>query len=148
LNVKRNPDTSPAAFYPKPVIVRMSDFKTNEYARLLGGEEFEPKEENPMIGFRGATRYCDPRYSPGFALECMALMRVRNKMWLTNLKVLFPFCRTVNERKKVIAQMALNGLRQGENGLKVLPCAKSQPTSSWLTNSRKSLTGTPSARTI
>ena len=91
-----------AAFYPKPVIVRTSDFKTNEYARLLGGAEFEPKEENPMIGFRGASRYYDPRYSPGFALECAALARVRNKMGLTNLKVMIPFCRTVDEGKKVI----------------------------------------------
>ena len=97
----------------------MSDFKTNEYARLLGGAEFEPKEENPMIGFRGASRYYDPRYSPGFALECAALARVRNKMGLTNLKVMIPFCRTVEEGKKVIAQMAQNGLRQGENGLEV-----------------------------
>jgi pyruvate, water dikinase len=108
-----------AAFYPKPVIVRMSDFKTNEYARLLGGAEFEPEEENPMIGFRGASRYYDPRYAPGFALECAALARVRNKMGLTNLKVMIPFCRTVEEGKKVIVQMAQHGLRQGENGLEV-----------------------------
>ncbi len=108
-----------AAFYPKPVIVRMSDFKTNEYARLLGGGEFEPREDNPMIGFRGASRYYDPRYSAGFALECAALARVRNKMGLRNLKVMIPFCRTVEEGKKVIAQMAQNGLRQGENGLEV-----------------------------
>jgi pyruvate,water dikinase len=108
-----------AAFYPKPVIVRTSDFKTNEYARLLGGAEFEPEEENPMIGFRGASRYYDPRYSPGFALECAALAHVRNKMGLTNLKVMIPFCRTVKEGKKVIEQMAQNGLRQGENGLEV-----------------------------
>jgi pyruvate, water dikinase len=108
-----------AAFYPKPVIVRTSDFKTNEYARLLGGTEFEPKEENPMIGFRGASRYYDVRYSPGFALECAALARVRNNMGLTNLKVMIPFCRTVEEAKKVLEQMARNGLRQGENGLEV-----------------------------
>jgi pyruvate,water dikinase len=108
-----------AAFYPKPVIVRTSDFKTNEYARLLGGAEFEPKEENPMLGFRGASRYYDPRYSPGFALECAALARVRNKMGLTNVKVMIPFCRTVEEAKKVIEQMTRNGLRQGENGLEI-----------------------------
>ena len=108
-----------AAFYPKPVIVRMSDFKTNEYARLLGGAEFEPGEENPMIGFRGASRYCDPRYAPGFALECAALARVRNAMGLTNLKAMIPFCRTVEEGKKVIAQMALHGLRQHDNGLEI-----------------------------
>jgi pyruvate,water dikinase len=108
-----------AAFYPKPVIVRTSDFKTNEYARLLGGAEFEPEEENPMIGFRGASRYYDPHYAPGFALECAALASVRDKMGLTNLKVMIPFCRTVEEGKKVIAQMAQNGLRQGVNGLEV-----------------------------
>ena len=88
-----------------------------------------------MIGFRGASRYYDPRYSPGFALECAALARVRNKMGLTNLKVMIPFCRTVEEGKKVLAQMAQNGLRQGETAWKSTPCAKSQPTSSWPTNS-------------
>ncbi|MGZ4899611.1 MAG: phosphoenolpyruvate synthase [Candidatus Angelobacter sp.] len=108
-----------AAFYPKPVIVRTSDFKTNEYAGLLGGAEFEPKEENPMIGFRGASRYYDPRYSPGFALECAALARVRGKMGLTNLKVMIPFCRTVDEGRKVVEIMARNGLRQGQNGLEI-----------------------------
>ena len=108
-----------AAFHPKPVILRMSDFKTNEYARLLGGAEFEPKEENPMIGFRGASRYYDPGYAAGFALECAALARVRNDMGLTNLKVMIPFCRTVEEGKKVIAQMALHGLRQRDNGLEI-----------------------------
>jgi pyruvate,water dikinase len=108
-----------AAFYPKPVIVRTSDFKTNEYARLLGGAEFEPKEENPMIGFRGASRYYDARYAPGFALECAALARVRNRMGLTNLKVMIPFCRTVDEGKRVIEQMAQHGLRQAENGLEI-----------------------------
>jgi pyruvate,water dikinase len=108
-----------AAFYPKPVIVRTSDFKTNEYAGLLGGAEFEPKEENPMIGFRGASRYYDPRYSPGFALECVALARVRDKMGLTNLKVMIPFCRTVDEGRRVIEIMAHNGLQQRVNGLEV-----------------------------
>jgi pyruvate,water dikinase len=108
-----------AAFYPKPVIVRTSDFKTNEYAGLLGGAEFEPKEENPMIGFRGASRYYDPRYSPGFALECAALARVRDKMGLTNLKVMIPFCRTVREGRQVVEVMARNGLRQGQNGLEI-----------------------------
>ena len=108
-----------AAFYPKPVIVRTSDFKTNEYARLLGGAEFEPKEENPMIGFRGASRYYDARYAAGFALECAALARVRDRMGLTNLKVMIPFCRTVDEGKRVIEQMAQHGLRQEENGLEI-----------------------------
>ncbi|HLV80941.1 MAG TPA: phosphoenolpyruvate synthase [Chthonomonadaceae bacterium] len=108
-----------AAFYPKPVIVRTSDFKTNEYARLLGGREFEPEEENPMLGFRGASRYYDARYKEGFALECAALRRVREEMGLTNLKIMIPFCRTVEEAKQVLAVMAENGLRQGDAGLEV-----------------------------
>jgi pyruvate, water dikinase len=108
-----------AAFHPKPVIVRMSDFKTNEYARLVGGEEFEPSEENPMLGFRGASRYYDERYAAGFALECAALRRVRAELGLANVKVMIPFCRTVDEGRRVIAAMAANGLRQGEDGLEV-----------------------------
>jgi pyruvate, water dikinase len=108
-----------AAFYPKPVIVRTSDFKTNEYARLLGGREFEPAEENPMIGFRGASRYYDPRYADGFALECAALLRARRDLGLTNIKIMIPFCRTVEEGRHVLAVMAQNGLRQGEDGLEV-----------------------------
>jgi pyruvate,water dikinase len=99
--------------------VRTSDFKTNEYARLLGGKEFEPLEENPMIGFRGASRYYDPGYADGFALECAAFVRVRNDMGLTNVKVMIPFCRTVEEGKKVIATMRANGLVQGQDGLAV-----------------------------
>ncbi|HEX2912470.1 MAG TPA: phosphoenolpyruvate synthase [Chloroflexia bacterium] len=108
-----------AAFYPRPVIVRTSDFKTNEYARLLGGSEFEPEEENPMLGFRGASRYYDPRYREGFALECAALLRVRKEMGLTNVKVMIPFCRTVAEAKQVIETMNHYGLVQGEDGLEV-----------------------------
>jgi pyruvate,water dikinase len=108
-----------AAFYPKPVIVRTSDFKTNEYARLLGGSEFEPSEENPMLGFRGASRYYDPRYAEGFALECAALLRVRRDMGLTNVKIMIPFCRTVEEAKRVIAVMTQNGLKQGEQALEI-----------------------------
>ncbi len=108
-----------AAFYPRPIIVRLSDFKTNEYARLLGGGEFEPQEENPMIGFRGASRYYDARYADGFALECIALRRARQELGLTNIKVMIPFCRTVDEGKRVLAGMAANGLRQGEDGLEV-----------------------------
>ena len=108
-----------AAFYPKEVIVRLSDFKTNEYAGLLGGEAFEPKEENPMIGFRGASRYYDPRYRDGFLLECRAMKKVREEMGLTNVKLMVPFCRTVEEGKKVLAVMAEAGLRRGENELEV-----------------------------
>ena len=108
-----------AAFYPKPVIVRMSDFKSNEYAMLIGGKEFEPIEENPMIGFRGASRYYDDRYKPGFRLECLAMLRAREEMGLTNIKPMIPFCRTVEEGEKVIALMAEYGLVQGENDLEV-----------------------------
>ncbi len=108
-----------AAFYPKPVIVRMSDFKSNEYAMLIGGREFEPIEENPMIGFRGASRYYDDRYKAGFKLECLALLRAREDMGLTNIKPMVPFCRTVEEGAKVIALMAEHGLVQGENGLEI-----------------------------
>ena len=111
--------TIAAAFYPKPVIVRLSDFKTNEYASLLGGEAFEPKEENPMLGFRGASRYSHPAYAEGFALECAALRRVREKMGLSNLRVMVPFCRTVEEGRRVIATMAANGLKRGEGGLEI-----------------------------
>ena len=108
-----------AAFYPKQVIVRTSDFKTNEYARLVGGPEFEPVEENPMLGFRGASRYYDPRYADGFALECAALRRVRKDMGLTNVTIMIPFCRTVTEAKQVIAVMAQHGLKQGDDGLEI-----------------------------
>jgi len=108
-----------AAFHPRPVVVRLSDFKTNEYARLLGGEPFEPKEENPMLGWRGASRYYDPKYRKGFALECAALKRAREHMGFTNIIPMVPFCRTVAEGKKVLDEMACNGLKRGENGLKI-----------------------------
>ena len=108
-----------AAFYPKPVIVRLSDFKSNEYARLIGGGEFEPEEENPMLGFRGASRYYDDRYKAGFRLECAALSRVREDMGLTNVKAMIPFCRTVEEGEKVIKLMAEYGVVQGENDLEI-----------------------------
>ncbi|MEB3291664.1 MAG: phosphoenolpyruvate synthase [Synechococcales bacterium] len=111
--------TIAAAFYPKPVIVRLSDFKSNEYANLLGGIDFEPREENPMIGWRGASRYYDPRYRAGFALECRAMKRVRDEMGLTNVILMVPFCRTVEEGKQVLAEMANHGLVRGENGLQV-----------------------------
>jgi len=111
--------TIAAAFYPKPVIVRMSDFKTNEYASLIGGQYFEPQEENPMIGFRGASRYYDDKYREGFALECRAMKQVREDMGLTNLILMIPFCRRVDEAKKVLTEMAKNGLKRGENGLEV-----------------------------
>jgi len=108
-----------AAFYPKDVILRLSDFKTNEYANLIGGKAYEPAEENPMIGFRGASRYYHPRYQRGFALECRAVHKVREEMGLTNLKLMIPFCRTVEEGRRVLAEMESQGLRRGENGLEV-----------------------------
>jgi pyruvate,water dikinase len=111
--------TIAAAFYPRPVIVRLSDFKTNEYARLLGGTDFEPKEENPMLGFRGAARYAHPAYADGFALECAALRHVREHMGLKNLVIMIPFCRRVEEARRVIDVMADHGLKRGENGLEI-----------------------------
>ena len=108
-----------AAFYPKDVIVRMSDFKSNEYANLIGGKYYEPDEENPMIGFRGASRYYSDFYRKGFALECEAMKKVRNEMGLVNVKLMIPFCRTIEEGENVLAEMAKNGLVQGINGLEV-----------------------------
>jgi pyruvate,water dikinase len=108
-----------AAFYPKDVILRLSDFKTNEYANLVGGRAYEPTEENPMLGFRGASRYYHPRYQAAFALECRAMKKVRDEMGLKNLKLMIPFCRTVEEGRKVHAEMAKHGLRRGENGLEI-----------------------------
>jgi pyruvate, water dikinase len=108
-----------AAFYPKPVIVRLSDFKTNEYAHLLGGQQFEPVEDNPMIGWRGASRYYHDRYREGFALECRAMKMVREEMGLTNVILMIPFCRTVDEGRAVLAEMAKHGLERGKNGLEV-----------------------------
>ena len=109
-----------AAFYPKPVIVRLSDFKSNEYANLIGGKLFEPEEENPMIGWRGASRYYSEDYREAFGLECRAMKKIREEMGLTNVEIMIPFPRTVEEAEKVIETMAGYGLRQGENGLKVI----------------------------
>jgi pyruvate, water dikinase len=108
-----------AAFFPRQVIVRFSDFKTNEYAGLIGGRDFEPVEENPMIGFRGASRYYDERYREGFALECQAIRRVRETLGLTNVKVMIPFCRTLDEGRRVLAELETNGLRRGDHELEV-----------------------------
>ncbi len=109
-----------AAFYPREVIVRLSDFKSNEYRNLLAGEDFEPIEENPMIGFRGAVRYCDPAYAPAFALECEAIKKVRNIMGLTNVKLMIPFVRNLYEASCTVAALAQHGLKRGENGLQIL----------------------------
>lgn len=109
-----------AAFYPREVIVRLSDFKSNEYRNLLAGEDFEPVEENPMIGFRGAVRYCDPAYAPAFALECAAIKKVRNEMGLTNVKLMVPFVRNLYEAGCTVAALAEHGLKRGENGLQLL----------------------------
>jgi pyruvate,water dikinase len=108
-----------AAFYPKDVILRLSDFKTNEYANLIGGRAYEPDEENPMLGFRGASRYYHPRYQAGFALECRAVKKVRDEMGLTNLKLMIPFCRTIDEGRKVQAEMEKHGLKRGQDGLEI-----------------------------
>jgi pyruvate, water dikinase len=108
-----------AAYHPNPVIVRMSDFKTNEYANLIGGAAFEPKEENPMLGFRGASRYYSPRYRDGFALECRAIRRLREEMGFRNVIVMIPFCRSPKEADQVLAVMAANGLKRGEKDLQV-----------------------------
>ncbi len=113
-----------ASRYPYPVIVRMSDFKTNEYANLIGGQFFEPKEENPMLGFRGASRYYSPRYREGFALECAAIKRVREKMGLSNVIVMIPFCRTLEEADRSLAVLAENGLKRGQKGLQVYVMAE------------------------
>ena len=112
--------TLAAAFNPKPVIVRMSDFKSNEYANLLAGEGFEPHEENPMIGFRGTSRYLSEDFRPCFELECRALRKVRDEMGLTNVEVMIPFCRTLEEADQVVKLLAANGLKRGENGLRVI----------------------------
>jgi len=111
--------TIAAAFFPRPVIVRLSDFKSNEYAALLGGRDFEPHEENPMLGFRGAARYIHPAYAEGFALECRAMKRVRETMGLTNLKLMVPFCRRLDEARGVLAALAAQGLERGRDGLEV-----------------------------
>jgi pyruvate,water dikinase len=111
--------TIAAAFYPKPVIVRMSDFKTNEYAGLLGGRWFEPHEANPMLGFRGASRYAHPSYAEGFALECAAMKRAREVMGLTNIKLMIPFCRRVEEGSRVVERMRALGLERGKEGLEI-----------------------------
>jgi pyruvate,water dikinase len=108
-----------ATFYPKPIIIRMSDFKTNEYANLIGGAAFEPKEENPMLGFRGASRYYSPRYQAGFALECRAIRRLREVMGFDNVVVMIPFCRSTTEADRVLAVMAENSLKRRQNGLEV-----------------------------
>jgi pyruvate,water dikinase len=111
--------TIAAAFHPRPVIVRLSDFKSNEYARLLGGRGFEPHEENPMLGLRGASRYAHPAYADGFALECAALRRVRAEMGLSNVKLMVPFCRRIEEAERVLQALAAQGLERGRDGLEI-----------------------------
>jgi pyruvate,water dikinase len=111
--------TIAAAFYPRPVIIRLSDFKSNEYKELVGGKYFEPDEENPMLGFRGACRYYSEQYKEGFALECLAMKKIRDEMGLTNVKLMVPFVRTVQEAKTVIKEIEKHGLKQGKNGLEV-----------------------------
>jgi pyruvate,water dikinase len=112
--------TIAAAFWPKPVIVRLSDFKSNEYRKLIGGSRYEPEEENPMLGFRGAARYVSAEFGEAFAMECEALKRVRNDMGLSNVQVMVPFVRTLEQARKVTELMAKHGLRRGENELKLI----------------------------
>jgi pyruvate,water dikinase len=112
--------TIAAAFWPKPVIVRLSDFKSNEYRKLIGGSRYEPEEENPMLGFRGAARYVSSDFAEAFAMECEAMKRVRDEMGLTNVELMVPFVRTLGQAKKVIDLLASKGLKRGENGLKII----------------------------
>jgi pyruvate,water dikinase len=112
--------TIAAAFFPKPVIVRLSDFKSNEYSNLLGGSRYEPHEENPMLGFRGASRYVAPEFYDCFALECEAMRRVRDTLGFTNVELMVPFVRTIAEAERVVALLAKNGLRRGDNGLRLI----------------------------
>jgi pyruvate,water dikinase len=112
--------TLAAAFYPQRVIVRMSDFKSNEYANLIGGKLYEPEEENPMLGFRGASRYISDNFRDCFDLECRALKKVRDEMGLTNVEIMIPFVRTVGEAERVISLLSEKGLKRGENGLRVI----------------------------
>jgi pyruvate,water dikinase len=109
-----------AAFFPKPVIVRMSDFKSNEYSSLTGGQQYEPKEENPMLGFRGASRYVAEEFRDCFELECRALKKARNEIGLTNLEIMIPFVRTLTEAQRVVELLKENGLKRGENGLRLI----------------------------
>ena len=112
--------TIAAAFWPKPVIVRLSDFKSNEYKKLIGGSRYEPDEENPMLGFRGAARYLAPDFAESFEMECAAMKRVRNEMGLTNVEIMVPFVRTLGQAEKVVNLLAQNDLRRGENGLRLI----------------------------
>jgi pyruvate,water dikinase len=112
--------TIAAAFWPKPVIVRLSDFKSNEYKKLIGGSRYEPDEENPMLGFRGAARYLAEDFAESFEMECVAMKRVREEMGLTNVELMIPFVRTLGQAEKVIALLAKYGLKRGENGLRVI----------------------------
>ena len=112
--------TIAAAFWPKPVIVRLSDFKSNEYKKLIGGSRYEPDEENPMLGFRGASRYLAADFAECFEMECLAMKRVRNEMGLTNVEIMVPFVRTLGQAEKVINLLAQNGLQRGENGLRLI----------------------------
>jgi pyruvate,water dikinase len=112
--------TIAAAFWPKPVIVRLSDFKSNEYRKLIGGSRYEPEEENPMLGFRGASRYVSEAFGEAFAMECEALKRVRNEMGLTNVEIMVPFVRTLAQAEKVSAMLAERGLKRGQDGLRLI----------------------------
>jgi len=112
--------TIAAAFWPKSVIVRLSDFKSNEYRKLIGGDRYEPEEENPMLGFRGASRYVDPSFAECFEMECQAMRRAREKLGLTNIEIMVPFIRTLGEAKRIVELLAEHGLKRGVNGLRLI----------------------------
>jgi pyruvate, water dikinase len=137
-----------AAYHPNPVIVRMSDLKTNEYADLIGGRTFEPHEEDPMLGWRGASRYYDEGYREGFALECRAIRRAREEIGLANIVVMIPFCRTVEEADRVLEVMAEHGLLRRLQGLEIYVMCEIQRTSFWRISSPSASTASPSAQTI
>ncbi|XPE55806.1 putative PEP-binding protein [Shigella flexneri] len=140
--------TIAAAFYPKSVIVRLSDFKSNEYANLVGGDIYEPDEENPMLGFRGAGRYVHESFRDCFALECEAVKRVRNDMDLTNVEVMIPFVRTVAQAEAVVNELAVHGLKRGENGLRLIMMCEIRPMPCWQISSLSISTASLSVPTI
>jgi pyruvate,water dikinase len=140
--------TIAAAFWPKKVIVRLSDFKSNEYKKLIGGSRYEPDEENPMLGFRGAARYLASDFHESFEMECQAMKRVRNDMGLTNVEIMVPFVRTLGQAEKVVNLLAKNGLKRGENGLRLIMMCEFRPMRFWQKNSSNSLTASRLVRMI
>jgi pyruvate,water dikinase len=139
--------TIAAAFYPKPVIVRLSDFKSNEYKKLIGGSRYEPDEENPMLGFRGASRYIADDFAEAFEMECKAMKRVRDEMGLTNVEIMVPFVRTLGQAERVIELLAKHGLKRGENGLRIIMMCEVPSNAILAESSCSTSTASRSART-